>query len=180
LKDFLTSCLTQFEVYIWFITRHYNIDKHLDKIKEKTHITLDLSRVLGQESCQKNDHFLAIFPKKPIFYENLDVFFSRFLDMHARNTFLVDDITYKSIFNDFYCVIFLELFEGSRSDGDYLFSIVLLYLVSFHSFGFNVQTYVRHNRFWTIRNISHNDPYYNTLFQSCNNSCEPTFVQKQN
>jgi hypothetical protein len=125
---------------------------------------LDLSKVLRQKSCQKNDHFLAIYPKKPIFHENLDVFFSRFSNVHAKNTLLVDDVPYKSIFNDSYCVIFLELFEDSCSDGDYLFSIVLPYLVSLHSFGFNVQTYVRHNPFWIIRSISCNDPYYNMLF----------------
>jgi hypothetical protein len=99
--------------------------------------------------------------------------------MHAKNTLLVDDMLYKSIFNDSYCVIFLELFEGSHSDGNYLFSIVLPYLVSLHSFGFNVQTYIMHNPFWTIRSISRNDPYYNMLFQSYNNSCEPTSIQKQ-
>jgi hypothetical protein len=147
LKDFLTSCLSQFEVYIWSTARHYNINKYLDKIKEKTQIILDFSKVLRQESCQKNDHFLAIYLEKPIFHENLDVFFLRFSDMHARNTLLIDDMPYKYIFNDSYYVIFLELFEGSRSDGDYLFSIVLRYLVSLHSFGFNIQTYVRHNPF---------------------------------
>ncbi len=35
LKDFLTSCLFQFEVYIWSVAGCYNIDKYLDEIKEK-------------------------------------------------------------------------------------------------------------------------------------------------
>jgi hypothetical protein len=35
MKDFLTSCLSQFEVYIWSTTWRYNIDKHLDEIKDK-------------------------------------------------------------------------------------------------------------------------------------------------
>jgi hypothetical protein len=48
LKDFLTSCLIQFEVDIWSTTWCYNIDKYLNKIKEQTYITLDPSRVLGQ------------------------------------------------------------------------------------------------------------------------------------
>jgi hypothetical protein len=35
LKDFLISCLSQFKIYIWLVTWCYNIDKYLDKIKEK-------------------------------------------------------------------------------------------------------------------------------------------------
>jgi hypothetical protein len=73
---------------------------------------------------------------------------------HVGNTLLVDDIPYKSIFNDSCGAIFLELFEGAGSDGDYLLSIVLPYLVSFHFFGFSVQIYLKHNPFGTIKNIS--------------------------
>ncbi len=58
---------------------------------------------------------------------------------------LTDDTPYKSIFNDSCNVIFLELFEGASSDGDYLLSTVLPYLVSLHLFGFSVHTYVKHN-----------------------------------
>ncbi len=32
------------------------------RIKVKTHISLDPLKVLGQESCQKNDHFLPSNP----------------------------------------------------------------------------------------------------------------------
>jgi len=35
LKDFLTNCLVQFGVYIWFATQRYNINKYLDKIRKK-------------------------------------------------------------------------------------------------------------------------------------------------
>jgi hypothetical protein len=110
----------------------------VDKIKEKIDISLDPSRVLGQKLCQKNDHFFPSHHEKPIFHKNLDVLFSKFPNTHVGNTLLVDDTPYKSIFNDSCSGIFLELFEGACSDGDYLFSIVLPYLVSLHSFGFNV------------------------------------------
>jgi hypothetical protein len=63
------------------------------------------------------------------------------MDTHVGNNLLVDDTPYKSIFNDSCSAIFLESFEAIGSDGDYLFSIVLSYLVSFHFSGFNVQTY---------------------------------------
>ncbi len=66
---------------------------------------------------------------------------------------------YKSIFNDSCSAIFLELFEGSCNDGNYLFFIILPYLVSIHLFGFSVQTYVKHDPFETIRGISHDNPY---------------------
>jgi len=101
----------------------------------KTHISLDFSRVLGQESCQKNDHFLPTNPEKPVY---LYVFFSRFPNTHARNTLLIDDAPYKSLLNDSCNAIFLESFEGSHNHGNYLSSIVLPYLVSLHSSGFNV------------------------------------------
>jgi len=60
LKDFLTSCLCQFKVYIWPLAWCYNNNKYLDEIKYKIDISLDPSRVLGQELCQKNDHFSPI------------------------------------------------------------------------------------------------------------------------
>jgi hypothetical protein len=75
-------------------------------------------------------------------------------------------------------VIFLESFEGSCCNGDYLFSIVLPYLVSLHLSGFNVQTYVRHNPFGIIRNISCNDLYYNMLFEDCTKNWEPKYCTK--
>jgi hypothetical protein len=34
LKDFVTSCFFQFDVYIWSDARRYNINKYLDEIKE--------------------------------------------------------------------------------------------------------------------------------------------------
>jgi hypothetical protein len=72
------------------------------------------------------------------------IIFSRFLDTHARNILLVDDTPSKSIFDDSCSVIFLESFEGSHNDGDYLFSIVLPYLLSLQSSKFCVHTYIKH------------------------------------
>jgi hypothetical protein len=80
---------------------------------------------------------------------------------------LIDDTPYKSIFNDSCSAIFLELFEGAHNNGDYLLSIVFPYLVSFHLFGFKIQTYVKQNPFGTIRSISRSDFYYNMLFEYC-------------
>jgi hypothetical protein len=125
LKDFLTSCLFQFKVYIWSVAPCYNIDKHLDEIKEKENISLDPSKVLGQELCQKNDHFLPNHLEKPIFHKKLNVFFLKFPDTHVGNILFIDDTPYKCIFNDLCSAIFLELFEGAHRDGDYLFSTII-------------------------------------------------------
>ncbi len=53
------------------IALRFKIDKYLDKIIEKTDISLDPLRVLGQELCQKNDHFLLGHLKKLIFWNFL-------------------------------------------------------------------------------------------------------------
>ncbi len=127
----------------------------------------------------KKNHFLVINPKNLVFHKNLDVFFLRFPNTHARNTLLIYDAPYKSIFNDLCSVVFLELFEGSSNNGEiHLLFIVFHYLVSLHSFGFNVQIYVRHNHLGTIGSISRNDRYYNMLFEYCNDSCELTYCTK--
>jgi len=59
--------------------------------------------------------------------------------------------------------MFLELFEGLGSAGITNSPSVLPYLVSFHFFGFTVQTYMKHNPFGTIKSISQSDPYYKML-----------------
>jgi len=72
----------------------------------------------------------------------------------------------------------LESFEGAGSDGDYLLSIVLPYLVSFHFSGFDVQTYLKHNPFRTIKSISQSDLYYKMLFEDCSDSCDVMYYTK--
>jgi hypothetical protein len=65
------------------------------------------------------------------------------------------------------------------SDGDYLLSIVLPYLVSLHLFGLSVQIYVKHNPFGTIRSISRSDPYYNMLFEDYSDSHDAMYCTKE-
>ncbi len=145
------------------IALRFKIDKYLDKIIEKTDISLDPLRVLGQELCQKNDHFLLGHLKKLIFWNFLTPMLGT---------------PYQFIFNDSCSPIFLELFKGANSNGDYLLSIVFPYLVLFHSSRFNVHIYFKHNPFGTIRSISRSDPYYNMLFEYCNDSYDPIYYIK--
>jgi hypothetical protein len=139
---------------------------------------LDPLRVLGQKSCQKNDHFLLGQLEKLIFHKNLDVFFLKFLNTHARNILFVDDTPYKFLFNDSCSVIFLESFESTGSNRDYLLSTVLPYLVLLHLSKFNVQTYMKPNPFGTIRSISWSAPYYNMLFEYCSSICDIMYCTK--
>jgi hypothetical protein len=62
--------------------------------------------------------------------------------MHARKNLFVDDMPYKSIFNDSRSAIFLESFDEFPTNGNYLLSIMFLYLVLLASFQPNVQSYV--------------------------------------
>ncbi len=121
-----------------------------------------------------------IMPKKWSFspWSYWETNFSKFLDTHAGHILLVDDTPYKYIFNDSCSLIFLESFEGVSSNGDYLLSTILAYLVSLHSSRFNVQTYLKHNLFGTIKSISWSDSYYNMLFEYCSDSCDPTYCIK--
>jgi hypothetical protein len=53
---------------------------------------------------------------KHVFHKFFDVFFSRFVDTHARNTLLIDDMPYKSMYNDSCSAIFLKSFDDFYID----------------------------------------------------------------
>jgi hypothetical protein len=110
LKEFLERCVTQFHVYIWSTTQRHNIYKYLDQIWHQTQIFIDPSKVLDQEFCMQNSHFLLDKPNKPIFHKNLDIIFSTYPYTHVSNTLLVDDTLYKSMFNGKYNAIFWSFF----------------------------------------------------------------------
>jgi len=65
---------------------------------------------------EKGSFFMANLAKH-IFHNFFDVFFSRFVNIHARNTIIIDDMQYKSMFNDVCSAIFLKSFDDSYIDG---------------------------------------------------------------
>jgi hypothetical protein len=65
----------------------------------------------------------------------------------------IDDIPYKSMFNDSYNAIFLESFDGHCGEDQYLLRFVFFYLEIFHLSKYNVPTFVEHNPFGRIRCI---------------------------
>ncbi len=58
LKEFLSTCVKKFMVYIWSLAMKRNFWRHLDIIVEKTCILLPSSRILDQIFFFINDHFM--------------------------------------------------------------------------------------------------------------------------
>ncbi len=67
LKQFLLRCFEQFIVYIWTSILLVNMHAYLKKIVEKMSIEIDLQRIMGQDLCKINKHFLQ-FPIKSSHY----------------------------------------------------------------------------------------------------------------
>ncbi len=114
---------------------------------------------------------------KHVFYNFLDVFFSKFVNIHAKDALPIDDLPYKSMFNDSCSAIFFKSFDDFilMPNENYLLLIVLPYSVSLSLSRFNVQTNVKFNLFKSIKSISHSDPNSKMLFKSCNDMCEMTY-----
>jgi hypothetical protein len=79
-----------------------------------------------------NSHFLPNKPDKPIFYKNLDVFFSTYPYIYIGNMLFVDDMPYKNMFNDLYNAVFLESFDNHCGEDQYLLGFVLLWKIFIH------------------------------------------------
>ncbi len=93
MKDFLETCLAQFEVYIWSAAQCHNINGYLETKNEETQIKIDLSKNFDQQNCTQNDHFLLTKLEKHVFHKNLDAFFVKYPSTHLGNTLLVNDTT---------------------------------------------------------------------------------------
>jgi hypothetical protein len=101
--------------------------RHLEIIKERINVHLKSSRIINQNLCLKNEHFLL---KKLVFHKNLYSFFDIFPSTNYENTLFVNDTPYKSLFNPPFIAIFLETFYEPQINNDYLLKIVLLLLGS--------------------------------------------------
>jgi hypothetical protein len=64
LKEFLLRCIEQFIVYIWTFVSLAKMKVYLKKIAEETCIEIDLQRIMGQDLCKINKHFLCFFVKQ--------------------------------------------------------------------------------------------------------------------
>ncbi len=165
LKEFLLRCLEYFTIYIWTFVPLAKMNAYLRKITKDMGIEIDLQRIMGQDMCKINKHFLQ-FPYKTnlnridrfihdknIYHKNLSNFFPRYPNIHLRNTLLVDNVPYRTCLNPPFNAIFVESYEYTPKEDNYLMKILLLYLEFFHYFGLNVLTFVDLNPFSAIRNI---------------------------
>jgi len=176
LKEFFSSCVKKFIVYIWSLVMKRNFSKHLDIITKKTCVLLSTSRILDQIHCFRNDHFLLEKLDKPIFHKNLKYFFHFFPSTTFENTLLVDDTHHNSMFNPPCNAIFFKTFYKSPIDGNYLFNIVLPYLELLHSFRMWVYKFVELNPFGNIMDVPLGDPHYEKLNAHCYAKCKEIFL----
>jgi hypothetical protein len=63
LKEFLLNCSEQFTIYIWMFTPLAKMNAYLRKTVEEMGIKIEPQRIMGQDLCKINEHFLQ-FPIK--------------------------------------------------------------------------------------------------------------------
>jgi hypothetical protein len=128
-------------------------------------IEINLQRIMGQNLCKINKHFLQ-FPikgghyrvdrfshNKLIYHKNLFDFFTRYFNIHLGITLLVDTMPYNTYLSPPFNVIFVESCEYTPKGDNYLMKTLFPYLEFFHYFGLNVPTFVELCPFSAIRNI---------------------------
>jgi hypothetical protein len=114
-------------------------DEYLfEKNKKKTSIEINPQRIIGQNLCKINKHFLRFLFKryynhvncpisdKTIYHKNLSDFFTRYLNIHLGNTLLVDDMPYRTCLNLPFNVIFVESYKDLPKENNYLMKTFLL------------------------------------------------------
>ncbi len=161
---------------------------HLKKIRKNTSIEINPQRIIGQNLCKINKHFLR-FPfkryynhvnhpthDKIIYHKNLFYFFPRYLNIHLGNTLLVDDMPYRTCLNPPFNAIFVEFYKDLPKENNYLMKTFLLYLKSFHYTRLSVCIFVELYPFGTIRSLKEYDVRFWTLFQKCTMACCAIFV----
>ncbi len=115
---------------------------YLRKIVEEMNIEIELQRIMGQNICKINKHFLE-FPIKSncycvnhlthdklIYHKNIFDFFPRYLDTHLGNTLLVDDTPYRNCLNPPSNAIFVESYEYVPKEDNYFMKTPILEIPS--------------------------------------------------
>jgi hypothetical protein len=139
LKEFLMRCLEQFTIYIWTCLPLGKMSTYLRKIGEDMSIDIDPQRIIGQNLCKINKHFLE-FPfkrdynhvdclthDKTIYHKNLFDFFHRYPNIQLGNTLLEDSTTYRTYLNPPFNAIHVECYENMPKEDNYLMKGLLLY-----------------------------------------------------
>ncbi len=108
-------------------------------------IFINFSRMLDQNICMQNAHFLLDKHNKPTFHKNLDLFFSMYPYTRIGKTLFINNTPYKNLFNRLFSAIFLEYFDNVCGEVHDLLGIVLPYLEFLHLSEYGVSTFVQHN-----------------------------------
>ncbi len=87
LKEFLLMCLKQFIIYIWTFAPLAKMNDYLRKIVEEMSIEINSQRIIGQDLCKINKHFLQ-FPFK--------------IDLNRTNHFTCDKTIYHKNLSNFF------------------------------------------------------------------------------
>ncbi len=152
-------------------------------------IEINPQKIIGQNLCKINKHFLRFLFKryynhisrptndKVIYHKNLFDFFPRYLNIHLGNTLLVDDMPYRTCLNPPSNAIFVESYKDLPKENNYFTKTFLLYLKSFHYFGFIVCTFVKLYLFHTIRSFKEYNVRFRTLFEKCTMACPAIFCK---
>jgi hypothetical protein len=154
----------------------------LEKIVEKTGIEIDPQRIMGRYLCKINNHFLFLnmFPYKIdlncvdrlthnelVYHKNLYEFFVRYPNTHLGNTLLVDDAPYRTYLNLPFNAIFIESYEYTPKEDNYLMKTIFPYLEFLHNSRLIVPTFVELYPFSTIRSIKEDDVKFQMSFKKC-------------
>ncbi len=161
LKEFLRRCTKEFIIYFWLLTFPRKVELYLKAIIEGTKIAIPRERISSCELCKINKHVL-VAPKytvighlnasqlaKVVYHRNLFDFFVKYLDIHLRNTLLLDETLHKTYMNPPFNLMFVESFRHKN----YLVGNVLPYLELLHYYGLSVSMFVEENPFGTIKNV---------------------------
>jgi hypothetical protein len=127
---------------------------YLKKIVKEIGIEIDPQKIMGRNLCKINKRFLQ-FPYKTnlncvdclthdklIYHKNLSDFFPWYPNTHLGNTSLVDDAPYRTYMNLHFNAIFVESYEYTPKEDNYLVKTIFPYLKFLHNFRLSVPTFV--------------------------------------
>jgi hypothetical protein len=154
------------------------MNAHLRKIVKETNIKIDPLRIIGQNLCKINKHFMQ-FPFKTnlnrvdcfthdkyFYHENLSYFFPRYPNTHLGNMLLVDNMPYKTCLNLPFNAIFVESYEYVPKEDNYLIKTIFMCLEFLHNSRLIVPTFVELYPFNAIRSLEEDDVKFE-MFKKC-------------
>jgi hypothetical protein len=120
------------------------MNTYLKKIAKETGIKIELQRIIRQNLCKINKHYMQ-FPYKRntkhikcpihdkiIYHQHLFYLSPRYFNTHLGNTLSIDNMLYKTCQNPPLNVIFVEYYKDAKEEDNYFLGTFLPYLESPH------------------------------------------------